>query len=398
MKIAVKRLIRDEKGQTLILTLILIVVGGLITVSLLGYMGTGIKSGEVYERRMAELYAADAGVEDAVWNIQNQVDELPFPSCGDPDPDPWVYNISDVNGKKVEVTIAYVNNATYQVVSNATGDGSGTKIEAYVTGTITYCSMLDHLITIQENLDDQEVEQLETDLGKLGIPCPTGCQDLEQCEKCGQAYDYNSDAYEDIPLACKGCIAVYNFPDTGWPTEDDLSARYWEDVENETHYDSDTTIDLTGVDMDLEPLSINGTLEILNNNSELATLTLNGTLYITGDTEIGMHGKGGKPNLILDLNEQTIFVASNSSDPQKALQIGDWCTIMGPGCIIAVGDVYFAPKGDVGSNEEPVLILSVAGTTTLKPSGDFYGAIGGSVNVEAFSGETPTTTYPTSGF
>ena len=71
---------------------------------------------------------------------------------------------------------------------------------------------------------------------------------------------------------------------------------------------------------------------------------------------------------------------------------------MGPGCIIAVGDVYFAPKGDVGSNEEPVLILSVAGTTTLKPSGDFYGAIGGSVNVEAFSGETPTTTYPTSGF
>ena len=111
-----------------------------------------------------------------------------------------------------------------------------------------------------------------------------------------------------------------------------------------------------------------------------------------------MHGKGGKPNLILDLNGQTIFVGSDSSDPQKALQIGDWCTIMGPGCIIAVGDVYFAPKGDVGSNGEPVLILSVSGTTTLKPSGDFYGAIGGSVNVEAFSGETPTTTYPTGGF
>jgi hypothetical protein len=98
------------------------------------------------------------------------------------------------------------------------------------------------------------------------------------------------------------------------------------------------------------------------------------------------------------LNGQTIFVASSSSDPQKALQIGDWCNINGPGVIIAVGDIYFAPKGDVGSNGQPVLILSVAGTTTLKPSGDFYGSIAGSVNVEAFSGETPTMNYPTDGF
>jgi hypothetical protein len=111
-----------------------------------------------------------------------------------------------------------------------------------------------------------------------------------------------------------------------------------------------------------------------------------------------MNGKGGKPNLSIDLNGETIFVASNSSDPEKALQIGDWCSINGPGVIIAVGDVYFAPKGDVGSNGEPVFILSVAGTTTLKPSGDFYGAIAGSISVEAFSGETPSTTYPTGGF
>jgi hypothetical protein len=69
MKNIAKRLIRDEKGQTLALALILLAVGGLIAASLLGYMGTGLFAGQVYERKMAELYAADAGVEDALHNI-----------------------------------------------------------------------------------------------------------------------------------------------------------------------------------------------------------------------------------------------------------------------------------------------------------------------------------------
>lgn len=69
MKIAVKRLIRDEKGQALVLVLILLLVGGLIIAPLLAYMGTGLIAGKVYERRTAELYAADAGVEDALYKI-----------------------------------------------------------------------------------------------------------------------------------------------------------------------------------------------------------------------------------------------------------------------------------------------------------------------------------------
>ena len=55
MKIAVKRLIRDEKGRTMILALILLVVGGLIIAPLLAYMSTGLIAGEVYEMSTAEL-------------------------------------------------------------------------------------------------------------------------------------------------------------------------------------------------------------------------------------------------------------------------------------------------------------------------------------------------------
>ena len=56
-----------EKGQALIMVLILMLVGGLIIAPLLSYVGTGLKVGkDVHEERMDELYAADAGVEDAL--------------------------------------------------------------------------------------------------------------------------------------------------------------------------------------------------------------------------------------------------------------------------------------------------------------------------------------------
>jgi len=117
MKIGVKKLIRDEEGQALVLALILLVVGGLIAASLLGYMGTGLITGQVYENKMYELYAADAGIEDALCQIKN--DQLPilFPNPPAP-PDcydeydystPWSYDLHDpVNDKDVHVTIENV--------------------------------------------------------------------------------------------------------------------------------------------------------------------------------------------------------------------------------------------------------------------------------------------------
>jgi hypothetical protein len=390
-----KRLIRDEKGQALILAMILLLVGGLIAASLLAHMGSGLIAGEVYESRTAELYAADAGVEDAVWKIQAQVPEVEELYCGAGN-HTWSYNISDVNDKDVEVTIAYVNNTTYSVNSTATGDGSGTRIEAYISGTPVYMSLLDHLITIQEDLDDKEIAALEDDLAKLDIDCPINCT---ECEKCAKAYDYDSEAYREISKECKGCIAVYNLPTAAWPTEGTLSARYWEDVKNETPYGYGN-ITLNGNNITVGPLYRYGTLKILNdNNKEAATLTLNGTLYITGHTEIGMDGGGSnKPNLTIELKGKTIFVACNyTKEDGYALEIGPWCTINGPGAIIAVGDIYFQPNGDVGINAKPALILSVSGTTMIQPNINFLGAIGGKIDVDLQSGHA-NVDYPAGGF
>jgi hypothetical protein len=352
---SLKKLIRNEKGQALILALILLAVGGLILAPLLAYMRTGLTAGEVCEVKTNELYAADAGVEDAVWKIQHQVDEVQYLYCGGGN-HTLSYNITDVNGKSVAVTITYVDSLTYLVESIATGDGSGTKIDAYITGAAVYndySSIMNQILTSQGELDWKNNVTL----------------------------NYTGE---------HGPAANYTDP---WPPTWLLEEFYGKNVTGAPHYYSDTTIDLEGQSLSLGPLYIDGGLEIVNSSNNPATLTLTGTLYITGDAVI-------TPNhdLTLNLNKQTIFVESSSVDPDKALWIGGKCMIEGPGVIIAVGDIYFAPKGNVGEVGKPVFIFSVSGKTLLQPSGDFYGAVAGAVNVEVKSGTTPTIIYPPEGF
>jgi hypothetical protein len=113
MKI-MKGLVKGQKGQALVAALILLVVGGLILTPLLGLMGTGIKSGQVFEQKVDEVYAADAGVEDALWYIRNdEGDNKPliqellgagYDKYDYSSPYPYPYNLL-VNGKNVVVNI-----------------------------------------------------------------------------------------------------------------------------------------------------------------------------------------------------------------------------------------------------------------------------------------------------
>ena len=117
------------------MALILLLISGLMVAPLLAYMNTGLRVGEVYENRAAELYAADAGVEDAMWKVEQGVVKPPS-SCDDPEY--WAYNITDVNGKRVDYSITYLkNNPTYRylIQSTAISDGGTTTVESYVKFT-----------------------------------------------------------------------------------------------------------------------------------------------------------------------------------------------------------------------------------------------------------------------
>jgi hypothetical protein len=89
-----KKFKRDEKGQALIIVMILLVLGGLIIAPLLGFMSGGLVAGQVYEVNMEGLYAADSGIEDACWKLmRGQTPEGFQPFC----------NLTDMNGMDVEV-------------------------------------------------------------------------------------------------------------------------------------------------------------------------------------------------------------------------------------------------------------------------------------------------------
>jgi hypothetical protein len=392
MRTILNRAIRDEKGQALLLAIILLLVAGLIAAPLLAHMGTGILTGEVYETRTAELYAADAGVEDAVWKIQHQdqVPEVKYLYCGGGN-NSWSYNMTNnmtnVNGKSVAVTITYVSNVThtYRVVSNATGDGSGTQIDAYITGTVKYYpSIMDQLLTIEGNLTEQQVNSLQNELSKpnLNIPCPEGCTN---CTVCRKVYDYYTE-YDKIPAECRGCVAVYNFPQPAWPDAGQLAQSYWQDVKNAIPYNS--TALYVNDHPTIGPFYRNGTLNIINTADGL-TLGLNGTVYITDTTDISPNKE-----TTLELNGYTLFVSSNATGTQ--LNIGGKLSIKGPGLIIAVGDINFQPKAELGT--APIYVLSVLGTTTVHPSGNIYGAIAGKINLDVLLGSNPSLIYPAAGF
>jgi hypothetical protein len=98
---------KGEKGQAFILVLILLAFGIVIMTALLGFIGTGAKTGTVYDKKAAELYAADAGIQDAIWQIRNQqltttcptYNRYDFTSPG------WSYDIPPVNNENVHVQL-----------------------------------------------------------------------------------------------------------------------------------------------------------------------------------------------------------------------------------------------------------------------------------------------------
>ena len=107
MKKILNKPVKGEKGQAFILVLILLAVGGLIIAPLLAYMSTGLNVGrEVYEEGMNELYAADAGVEDAIFNVITPGTPH-YDALQNLDEDEWLpsYTITDINGKTVEVKV-----------------------------------------------------------------------------------------------------------------------------------------------------------------------------------------------------------------------------------------------------------------------------------------------------
>jgi hypothetical protein len=98
-----KNIYRKESGQAFVLVLILLMVGMLIIVPLLAFMSTGLISARTIGDKTNEVYAADAGIEDAINKIVNDDAFLATFDEGDSDS----YTLTDpVNGETgITVTV-----------------------------------------------------------------------------------------------------------------------------------------------------------------------------------------------------------------------------------------------------------------------------------------------------
>ena len=367
MKTIIKRTIRNEKGSVLPLVLILLVVGGLILTPLLGLMSTGLMAGQAYERHTDRLYAADAGVEDAIWRIQTN--NLAF----DPATNwsqPWHIT---ANGKNVTV-VAYRydwdwtcgENFTYQILSTAaTLDEGGTAAIAGITAidahlVVSYLdlsALLDNAIVSNSTIDIQPNNYIN---GDVWLPDKDDLDISPTSEIDGNVKDSNNMTID-------------------WPTYEQLSPYYLEYVEGAPDpcpgSPESCSIDVEDTNT-IGPCYREGSLTV-DNTVDPATLLLQGTVYVTGDLEFEQ--SGASKNYTVDLNKQTIFVEGSIGFPSNVVSVS------GPGCIIAVGNIDFHPS--VVGNDF-VFVYSITGTVDFQPSGNFTGCIAGKAHVQLQPGNT----------
>lgn len=316
-----------QEGQALTLTLIILGLSVLLIPIFLVHISTNLLVSRSTEERLKEQYAADSGVEYALWQLQHGV----FTGTTG-------YGI---NNKAVDVTWGLYTGDTYQITSTARGgDGSSTTIEAYVSlNVLDFSWLFGSAITSPGQVIIQPGSVV---IG--GVRCYTETLDNKG------TIDY----WEPYPIT------------ETWPTTETLSSFYKAQVPSDPYPDS--TIDVNNTPY-ISPLYRVGNLNIISSRDNVSGV-LSGTVYVAGDLNVGMTNK----DFTLDLNGQTIYAEGN-------INFGTKCTIRGSGCIIAQGNIQFQPHVDSDPNNF-VFIMSTGGTSTIQPGDSLYGAIAGSATVQ----------------
>jgi hypothetical protein len=96
-----------QRGYVYILVLVFMMVGALMIPPILEFMGTGVWSNPIFEQKTDEIYACDAGIDDAIWQIKYENIHTMFATYDEYDYDNnWSYSlVEDLNDESVSVDI-----------------------------------------------------------------------------------------------------------------------------------------------------------------------------------------------------------------------------------------------------------------------------------------------------
>ncbi len=111
-------------GQALVVVLVVLLLVTVAAAATLYLVGTSSKTTQSYITNTNTLYAADAGVSDAEWQIANATADVPATNASD-----ITYQLPSINGYIPSVTIHLQDSQTYRVISIA----GITTITAYVS-------------------------------------------------------------------------------------------------------------------------------------------------------------------------------------------------------------------------------------------------------------------------
>lgn len=333
-----KILSKPKKGQVLIMMVLIIFgVSSLVMIPLLNFMSTGVITNKKEGQNTQEVYAAEAGVRDAIWKIQRVVPGLPKTQSDLA----LIYAISGgVNGKTVNVTISWIDSVTYRVHSVAANPSTGhigsidSDIQIGNTGGIDLSAFTKFALTSPGTITTKNNDVIN---GDVWVP--------------------SLNSYSGV--APSGTINVA--PVIGWPTALQLETYFSSQVDMTAPYSANT--------INISQSVQSGPLYVFTAGSPTKTYTitgtgqLNGSLYVIGNVSFDQ-------NTNISLNGFTIFATGSVST-------GTQSNVSGPGAIIAVGNISFQPH----VTPTYIFVMSVGGAITLQPNGNFVGALAGDTTI-----------------
>lgn len=339
----VRQALLGQKGNTYVAALIILAMGGLMIPPLMNMAISGFKATvAVYSERTEESYAADAGVRDAMWYIQQGAPWLP--AVGETSE---TRSIDPVNGKTVTYTVTRIPDSTYLAAAYRIESTSTDPVTSHTTIVATDVTVNDFFDTFTQNALTSPAsittKQTDTIIGNVQAPLIDG----------SSSGTINA-TVEDGTVSNEAVL--------GWPTvtstNDPVERFYFNQISG------------------LTPLS--GTVIDLSNPSHL------GPLYATGSPSYIMVGYGTLQGIIyvdgsltidgactVNLNCQTIYVAGD-------LTVMPGAAINGPGSIIAMCDIDFQPNH---TNSEYIYLMSICGTINFQPNCTFTGSLAGNATI-----------------
>jgi len=389
-----------ESGFAFIAVLTFLILGAIIIGPLLGFMITGLRAQQSHEERTTELYSADAGVEYAIWHLQNGgllLDDGTAAFTGTVSLDPF-----EINGDNVTVTVENENNQGiyFKIVSDATDmvTGSMTRVRARVTPTWGYQgNFFANGITALEDVDLKG--ECEGDIECLGtlriwpgdiVRGDVTCQELDsqgviygdvRCE----VLKNNGTIYGNVwytTLVALGTVTgtatVAPPPDfteleESWPLEEYLTSFYLDQVPSSNYPNS-----IVGVCGAIGPLYTGYTSAGAARNLTIDTKTgacevrLDGTIFVTGDFNV-------TKDTLVNLNGQTIYCLGS-------IYFAPDSQVTGSGVIIGIGNVRFQPNIVAsGGDSQPVIVHYDGSTWATQANAassdlnDVWGASGANV-------------------